>query len=247
MKLDFDASSGGQYTSFSFDAVDSVYTGCGQGVDVVAQWTAPRSGYYSFSTEGTEYPATLALFTGGTNCDAPEACGYGQFGGQSAYVEHYVTEGETYLIVLESQDVGRFVVNVTPIDSPQCTPVQLDPGGDFEIAGNYLAEAVPNNGINGACGGHARAVPFSFVAPCKGWFTFDSTYSDFDTVLSSTGDNCTHGVLNCPEPDQPSRVEDMWLEANEELVLFLAAAANVEPNANLIFRLRVSEPECFIQ
>lgn len=243
LTLDFDASSGGQYTSFSYDAVDSVYTTCGQGSDVVARWTAPRSGYYAFSTAGTEYSATLALFTGDANCVAPEACSHGQFGGPTAYIEHYVIEGETYLLVLESSGVGRFVLNVTPLEAQQCAPIELTPGGDFETAGNYLEQAVPRDGLS-SCGGRTRGVPFSFVTPCSGAYTFSSEYSDFESLLLPTLGGCANGVLDCPEHSATPKLE-LVLGANQELVLFLAAAATVEPNASLTYRLRVGAPQCF--
>lgn len=119
LKLDFAGASGGIYTSFSGDAVDTVITGCGVGKDVVFSWRAPHDGYYAFSAPNTEYDAVLALLADTQECSPSLACATGRAMSSGAYLERHLSRGETLKIALESTDTGRFSLMVGAIEQPR--------------------------------------------------------------------------------------------------------------------------------
>jgi hypothetical protein len=95
-----------------------VSSGCGTGKDVVFSWTAPSDGYFSFSTPNTEYDVTIALLSNTGTCSPALACDRGIANADVAYLERYANSGETLVIALESQEVGRFSLSIEPIAEP---------------------------------------------------------------------------------------------------------------------------------
>lgn len=118
LRLDFAAGSGGTYTSFSDDAVDTVTSVCSAGKDVVFSWIAPSEGYFAFSTPNTEYDVSIALLAKTEDCSVSLACGVEKMAG-AAYLEYYATLGEAFLIALESADTGRFSLTIEPLERPR--------------------------------------------------------------------------------------------------------------------------------
>jgi hypothetical protein len=248
--LDFAAGSGGTYTSFSDDAVDTVASGCGVGGDVVFSWTAPSDGYFAFSTPNTEYDVTLALIANTPNCFPALACDRGLAGGQVAYLEQYASLGETFFVALEGSDAGRFSLSIEPIELPrQCAPQELPSDLTVAVKGDFVQEAQAN-AFGSYCNSGRRAVPFVYTAPCSGSYEVTAPGAAFDTVLIAAED-CEATAHECnddfPAENGAAARLDLVLEAGQRVLLFLAADREAESQVGergAQYVLQIDGPGC---
>lgn len=223
--------SGGTYTSFSHDATDTVVTGCGVGRDVVFSWTSLEDGYYAFSAPNTEYDVTIALLADSSDCTASLACSRGLVGGDIAYVEQYAQAGETFLVAVEGQQVGRFSLSIEPLELPRlCNPVELPSEFSVAVSGDFALDSRAN-AFGSYCNSGRRSATFTYTAPCTGVFRFTAPVTSFDTVLIAAQDcEATNHSCNDDYPlgNGSAAQLDLQLTVGQRIILFLAADRDVE-------------------
>ena len=96
-------------------AVDDQAGSCGGGTaeDVVAQWTAPAAGLYTFDTVGSAYDTVLYVLD---DCGGAElACNDDSAGLQSS-LQVNLLAGQSVRVVVDgfSTNAGAYVLNITP-------------------------------------------------------------------------------------------------------------------------------------
>jgi hypothetical protein len=110
----------------------------GGGEEDVLSWTAPASGTYTFSTEGSDYDTVLYIMEDCVGeeleCNDDEDFSLGLY--HSVIEDFFVTEGESIAIVVdayESTENGTYSLDITPTFEPDCADgVDNDSDGDLD-------------------------------------------------------------------------------------------------------------------
>jgi hypothetical protein len=150
------------------------------------RWTAPTSGSYRISTEGSDYSTRLTLLTGSGpgnlneiayNDDDPN----GSFGASRIDLE--ASEGTSYWIVVSTYhttETGSHQLTISPPapnDDP-ATAIEVF-GNSFSESGNNVGAAGGDNESSGSQGIWYRWTPAQ-----DGAFTVTTAGSDFDTYMN---------------------------------------------------------------
>ena len=170
------------------------------------QWIAPSSGFFTFSTAGSAFDTTMAVFTGSavqflTLIVADDDSGPGS----SSLVTFFANAGTTYSIGVKAffGSGGNYVLNVPAAG--------LGGGGSGGITNDLFSAAQVITGPSGTVSGttfgtskevgepiHAgnpggASIWYSWTAPVSGGVTFDTLGANFNTLLAVyTGTDVTN-------------------------------------------------------
>lgn len=169
------------------------------GEEVMLLWTPVEDGCYELSTEGSDFDTTLAVGAG--YCGGPMlACNDDAPGSVQSRVTVSAHAGRTLMVVAEGYDrfsTGDLVV-VAAAGEPFAARHDTDAGsvlGDAVATGD-LGTATARVDHSCATGTEASALVL-WTAPESGTYSFTSTGSDFDAVVSIFGQCAT--ALTCDD------------------------------------------------
>lgn len=177
-------------TSMSDDTIASSCGGLGAG-DETYTFTAPQDGLYVFSTPGSAFTPTVAVFDSGDCTGAELACGDDAVG-VALLQDQLVT-------VVVDGDTGEGAFNLE-VDIDAC------PDDD---AGNTVGQVLMDttsglsNSVDPSCGlGGSEDFGYLFTAPADATYVFDTNGTGHDTVLHLIDGAVCGGVeLECDDDD----------------------------------------------
>ncbi|MGH9849095.1 MAG: MSCRAMM family protein, partial [Blastocatellia bacterium] len=192
---------GGSVTGSSVSATRETsepnHAGGAAGHSVWYRWVAPQSGHAGFSTVGSNFDTVLAVYTGsGLNALTLIASNNDRLG-ETSIVAFNAAAGVTYHVAVDGftdsplGETGTVKLNWFPppanddfVNAQEIRGLSGDASGSSIAAGKQPGE--PNHA--GRAGG--ASVWYQWPAPSSGLFTFETTGSNFDTLLAIyTGDS----------------------------------------------------------
>jgi hypothetical protein len=173
-------------------------------------WTAPRTGVYRFSSEGSRYPTVLYL--------RAETCDGAELGCGDTSVTTELAAGQRVVAVVDGQGgaQGEFFLGITEATCP---------GGDLgSLLGTPVFSRIPPGrgpDLGSHCGtSGTRQVSLGWRAPAAASYTFTASGSDFDPVVSLRGTDCRGPELGCGTASAT-----VILGAGEPVVVVLGGAS----------------------
>jgi hypothetical protein len=165
------------------------------GADSAFAWTAPRSGRYVFSTEGSAFDTILSVRHDG--CDGSEiACNDDALDLTSSVIVE-LDAGERVAAVVDGFDgaFGAFSLGIHPVTCPD---------GELPAKLGYrvLPEASPGrlDRLQASCApAAARETALAFTAPADGVYRFDASASSYDASVAAFRDDCSGEELACAD------------------------------------------------
>ena len=171
--------------------------------DVTYRWTAPVAGTYSIETSNVSF--ALSLTVRADSCTGPQIACVGLTRDQSQ-TSVTVAAGESLVLIIDGlwTESGTYDLAIHPGPTPTPTPTpvvdcgQLDLGSAVPaVASGTMADATDAREA-GACGGSgAPDVAYRWTAPADGLYTFDTSVSDFDTLVSVRSNCSAASQLAC--------------------------------------------------
>jgi hypothetical protein len=177
---------------------------CGNGqnsADVAYLWTAPASGEYVFSLEGSSYDTGMTLRDPLNPC-GEIACGDDTAGNSYSTITRTFELGEQVLVVIDGYGTGNCGAYDLSIVATAGSTCALD--GDLSsVTGTGLVTGNTCGSLNNytatcASGQDAGDQSFLWTAPYTGTFLFDMSGSSYDTgmTLRAVNEPCTEIVCN---------------------------------------------------
>jgi hypothetical protein len=163
------------------------------GADAAFAWTAPRSGRYAFSTEGSAFDTILSVLRDG--CRGTElACGDDTLDLTSSVVVE-LAAGEPVTAVVDGFNgaSGPFSLGIHELTCP-------DGELDQSLGNAVLPDASPGrlDRLRASCApAAARETALRFKAPVDGTYRFDAVRSNFDATVAILRDDCSGEELGC--------------------------------------------------
>jgi hypothetical protein len=196
--------------------------GLGGGPDAIVTWTAPSSGPFAFDTSASGYDTVLSIYD---ECESNTelVCDDDGGPGTTSLVVHAVTAGETYVIAVSGYNgaTGSWVLDID--DAFGCGEVDIGSAvGDAVASGSTVGEDEDLAQSCGAGGGPDAVV--TWTAPSSGTFTFDTSASAYDTVLSIHA-ACGSGTeLACDDDTGPGTTSQVVYAATAGVTYAIAVS-----------------------
>ena len=183
---------------------EPAHAGNSGGGSVWWRWTAPASGYLTADTVGSDFDTLLAIYTGNavTNLTVMAGNNHDPLGGSGSRVALIATQGETYWIAVDGNNLGYGAAAGNIILNLSLGPLPSAVTNDFfanrsllsgwtnalmAYSGNATTEPNEPEPANKPGG---KSLWWSWAAPADGTVTIDTYGSDFDTLLAVyTGDS----------------------------------------------------------
>ena len=167
--------------------------------DVGFTWTAPRAGSWTFDTFGSAFDTILHVHDGAL-CDGTSlGCNDDSGTGTQSSVTATLTAGQTITLVVDGFDAssaGDYVLNISGPPIPGC--ITADLGGAVGAAVAMGMNAGAGDEVTSCAGTGGLDVAYTWTAPARGLYTFNTAGSSYDTVLSlQRGNTCRGTVLAC--------------------------------------------------
>ncbi len=182
--------------------IDKLHPSCGQAgpndesPDHAYSFTAPVTGTYTFDTLGAPFDTVLYVLDGPA-CNAPEtACNDNYLFDLGSALSVPLVANETIIIVVDGTflDEGAFTLDINQLDGV-CPDADL---GNALPAVASDSTATADNAGSGSCGGlTGNDVSYTWTAPADGFYTFDTTGSDFTAVVYVRDGDCGGPELDC--------------------------------------------------
>ncbi|MGK4007579.1 MXAN_6577-like cysteine-rich protein [Sorangium sp. So ce1036] len=208
-------------TTWLSDAV-APHCGASGSSDASYTFTAPRDGRYVFDTFGSSFDTLLELRSE-TCAGSVIVCNNDAAGGKQSRVAADLAAGQTVVAVVDGNagDAGAFTLSVTEYVAPPCPEHDLGSAVPQRVTGNSAAEA-RESALSSPCGGgDGPEVTYSFTAPERALYTFDTFGSSFDTVLYLHDGTCDGPSLGCDDDtsDAQSQVRVLLDEGQTVVVV----------------------------
>lgn len=182
--------------------IDKLHPSCGaagpadESPDHAYSFTAPVAGTYTFDTLGAAFNTVLYVLDGPA-CNAPEtACNDDYLFDQGSALSVPLEANETVIVVVDGTfaQEGAYTLGINQLDGT-CPDADL---GNALPAVASDSTATADNAGSGSCGGlTGNDVSYTWTAPADGFYTFDTTGSDFPAVVYVRDGDCGGPELDC--------------------------------------------------
>ena len=171
---------------------------CGGGSDAnddLYVFTAAADGFYVFDTFGSAYDTVVSVHLG-AGCDGADeiACNDDAGGTSQSQVSVPLSAGERVTVNVNGfgTDSGAYTLNSAMLTDtcPSAADLGTATGADVSMGMNAGADDVRDTSCQSNTGGE---VYLQWTAPAAGDYTFDTSGSDYDTVLAIL-DGCDIGA-----------------------------------------------------
>lgn len=157
-------------------------------------FTAPAAGTYVFSTAGSSFDTSLAVYDG--DCYGTLLSCADGFGIQDA-VGVTLAAGQTVAVVVDGDMAGSYSLSVD--NAPACPALSLGSTSPQTVTGTTAGQLSIYDPSCGSPG--SPEVAYSFTAPANGTYTFDTFGSVYDTVLYVRDGGCGGSELACNDDE----------------------------------------------
>ncbi len=184
----------GTTTGSTVGETDDFFPDCtsgdgGFGSDASFLFVAPESGHYTFDTVGTQFWSIVSLLDGDCDtvlgCADPDSKTFGCEEPGSAEVTRFLTAGQRVVVVVDGfceTSEGDYTLNIT-LDIEQVT-LGTNTGSTVGHGDDFFPTCTFSDG------GYGPDVAVVFVAPFDGFYSFDTTGSEFYTVVTVLAQDC---------------------------------------------------------
>jgi predicted dehydrogenase len=160
------------------------------GTSVWWSWTAPSNGTVVFDTSGSDFDTLLAAYTGSEVGDLTSIASNDDSVDVQSQISFKATAGTNYYIAVDGYDgeTGDIVLNWVYGTAPgnddfsSATPISSSSG---QAAGNNSIASFETGEPNHADREGGTSVWWTWTAPSNGTVVFDTSGSDFDTLLAA--------------------------------------------------------------
>ncbi|WP_437600518.1 MXAN_6577-like cysteine-rich protein [Sorangium sp. So ce590] len=188
-------------TGTTVEAVDILRPTCGNagGREATYSFTAPVTGTYIFDTFGSSFDTTLSALEG-TCSGATIRCNTDAAGGQQSRLTLELEEEQTILLLVDGGSAsasGDFTLNVDRFAGGGICSAPIDLGSRFPqvVTGSTVEQP---ESVTPTCGSsNAPEMIYSFTAPDRGTYMFNTFGSSFDTILQILNGSCGGTSLGC--------------------------------------------------
>jgi hypothetical protein len=194
--------------------------------DAAVTWTAPSAGTFVFDTTGSNRDNDTFLHVHRAACNGAElACDDNASNPQSA-VRVTLGAGERVVVVVESR-APTMTWQLNARDVTRCP--ERDLGRATGRVATGMVGAVGGS-LFATCARSGRDVTFQWTAPSMGTWRFDTTGSDYDTVLHVRDGVCGATVLGCDDDSASNYASrtDVSLRAGQ-VVTVVVSGFNARP------------------
>lgn len=189
------------------EQADELQGSCGgaSAPELAYTFTAPQAGTYAFDTGGSFVDTVLYVLDG--TCEGPELrCDDdGLAGGNASLTSLPLAAGQTVTVVVDGFGLAGGLVTLTVREGSVECPAQ---SFDAAMLPQTLFDqtVVASDAFESSCGSPDEGDrALAFTAPQDGIYSFDTTGSDFDTVLYVLGGTCGGSELACND-DEPDTI-----------------------------------------
>jgi hypothetical protein len=155
--------------------------------DSLIHWTAPSSGTFTFDTVGSE--ADTVMWVLADSCDGDELICDDDTFGSASQVGVTLSSGDEVIVGIDA--AGAWVFSAWEGTCPEYSI-----GQELAVVGSTGSTG---DTFSSECGSLKSSISLRWVAPSTGTWTFSTSGSDFDTILSLREADCTGTELTCDD------------------------------------------------